>query len=493
MMKKYLGSIFIFIFVCALTLSPVNASYNTAQLDLAYSKAVTYFQQKTKTGFESTDDILASESVGVEADEAVQAQENLDDYIASVRLSDESKTNIGALGKSIVLTCLMGKDPRNINGLNLVEELEKRVRDDGAIVNSTGANNDIWALYGLYVVNSTKQNVVGKRLAKEALNNGAYWYEYPAGVKCADADTTGWAIETLSLVNKTAYKTTIDKAVAFLRTATKNINNQSVFTQYDDGNANTQGAVLEGLAVADRNGLLNDQYNALNAANPYDYLLTWQLDDGSFKAENYDVNYQPLGIGYNNYATRDGVLALGTYKNGSVFDKAKRDYDKTLHPIKNYQVTSGQDATIVSGQDYLLTTDLPATNIQSILVDEKKLAASDYSVNTSITLSAHFLKSLPDGKHTLVIEGTDGNASTTFTLFTNKTKQPAQVTEVKTEKKSENPGTEVKKNAETVSKKKTNKVVETDDDTDIIIWIMGLVVGLSGLYLVRRYRYVEKA
>lgn len=490
MMKKYLGSIFIFIFVCALTLSPVNASYNTAQLDLAYRKAVTYFQQKTKTGFESTDDILASESVGVEADKAVQAQENLDDYIASVRLSDESKTDIGALGKSIVLTCLMGKDPKNINGLNLVEELEKRVRDDGAIVNSTGANNDIWALYGLYVVDSAKQDIVGNYLANEALDNGAYWYS--TDWKTADVDTTGWAIEVLSLVNRTAYKSAIDKAIGFLKTVTKNENNQTVFTMYG-GNADTQGCVLEGLAVADREGLLNDQYNALNATNPYDYLLTWQLDDGSFKSVLYDANYQPTGFGYNNMATRDGVLALGTYKNGSVFDKAKRDYDKTLHPVKNYQVTSGQDTTIVSGQDYSLTTDLPATNIQSILVDGKKLAASDYSVNTSITLSAHFLKSLPDGKHTLVIEGTDGNASTTFTLFTNKTKQPAQVTEVKTVKKAENPGTEVKKKAETVSKKKTNKVVETDDDTDIIIWIMGLVVGLSGLILLRRYSYVEKA
>ena len=113
-------------------------------------------------------------------------------------------------------------------------------------------------------------------------------------------------------------------------------------------------------------------------------------------------------------------------------------------------------------------------------------------MNTSITLSAHFLKSLPDGKHTLVIEGTDGNASTTFTLFTKQTK-PAQVTEAKTEKKAEIPGTEVKKNTEAVSKKKTNKVVDTGDDTDIIIWIMGLVVGLSGLILLRRYRYVEKA
>ena len=67
------------------------------------------------------------------------------------------------------------------------------------------------------------------------------------------------------------------------------------------------------------------------------------------------------------------------------------------------------------------------------------------------------------------------------------------MTEAKTEKKAEIPGTEVKKNTEAVSKKKTNKVVDTGDDTDIIIWIMGLVVGLSGLILLRRYRYVEKA
>ena len=209
-MKKYLSCFLVFLMTLSLSLTQVSASNYSDKLTNAYNKAASYYQSKRQTGFESYDDILASESVGVEADEALNAQDLLTEELPYLHLEDRNKTNIGTLGKMIVLTCLMGKDPQNIDGQNLVEALESRVQEDGSIVNSTGANNDIWALYGLYVINSDKQQLVGNYLAQEALDSGAYWFS--SSWKSADVDTTGWAIEALSLVNKTAYQSSIRQA-----------------------------------------------------------------------------------------------------------------------------------------------------------------------------------------------------------------------------------------------------------------------------------------
>ena len=486
-MKKYLSCFLVFLMTLSLSLTQVSASNYSDKLTNAYNKAVSYYQSKRQTGFESYDDILASESVGVEADEALNAQDLLTEELPYLHLEDRNKTNIGTLGKMIVLTCLMGKDPQNIDGQNLVEALESRVQEDGSIVNSTGANNDIWALYGLYVINSDKQQLVGNYLAQEALDSGAYWFS--SSWKSADVDTTGWAIEALSLVNKTAYQSSIQHAINYIKSVTKNENNQSVFTIYG-GNANTQGCVLEGLVVADREGLLNDHYNAPHAANPYDYLLTWQLDDGSFKAMNYDANYQPIGVGYNNMATRDGILALGTYKNGSVFDKAKRDYDKTKHPTKNYQLTNGNKTTITKGQSFIFTTDIPQKSIQSISVDGNEIDRSYYTVNQTITLNANYLNTLALGQHTIVISALDGKASGTFTLIApqEEVKKPVQpVQEVKQPIKKAPSTTPVKQEKKVV---KSHKVVDTSDSTDIELYVLLVILTGLGIVLLRRYRHV---
>ena len=97
-------------------------------------------------------------------------------------------------------------------------------------------------LYGLYVINSDKQQLVGNHLAQEA--RFRCLLVFSSSWKSADVDTTGWAIEALSLVNKTAYQSSIQHAINYIEVATKNENNQSVFTIYG-GNANTQDVLLK--------------------------------------------------------------------------------------------------------------------------------------------------------------------------------------------------------------------------------------------------------
>ena len=82
-------------------------------------------------------------------------------------------------------------------------------------------------------------------------------------------------------------------------------------------NVDTQSQVLEGMFAYDTNSLLNDSYTI----HPIDCLLNTQLSDGSFPS-GYDAEF----------TTAEVAKTLGTYKNGSVFEKAKKAYDKIMNP-----------------------------------------------------------------------------------------------------------------------------------------------------------------
>ncbi len=58
-MKKYLSCFLVFLMTLSLSLTQVSASNYSDKLTNAYNKAVSYYQSKRQTGFESYDDILA--------------------------------------------------------------------------------------------------------------------------------------------------------------------------------------------------------------------------------------------------------------------------------------------------------------------------------------------------------------------------------------------------------------------------------------------------
>ena len=63
--------------------------------------------------------------------------------------------------------------------------------------------------------------------------------------------------------------------------------------------------------------------------NPYDLLLQFMQEDGSFGA-SLDVDYG------NAYPTVQAALTVGVYENGSLIDNIKAQYDEMLNP-KNDQ------------------------------------------------------------------------------------------------------------------------------------------------------------
>lgn len=276
--------------------------------DDALIKSQNYLKTIT---LDSPDAVIAYEATGMEADYKADALLN------NFKETDYVSASYGDLAKSIIAISLLGENPKDFNKTNLVEILENRVQEDGTLTNDVngGCGATIWTLMALETVNSPKVKAVADKLSTMAMDNGAYWYEYKG--PNADLDTTGWAMEALSVAGRSTYDAAISKAYTFVQSKLN-----STDGSYDigwGGNADTQSCVLEGLSVA---GYTLD-------TNAYNYLLSYQNEDGTFNA----LNYNTFKLEPNAYASVEGARALGVINNGSFVLRARNDYTETTTPV----------------------------------------------------------------------------------------------------------------------------------------------------------------
>lgn len=276
--------------------------------DDAFLKSQNYLKT---IALDSPDAVIAYEATGMEADYKADALLN------NFKETDYITASYGDLAKSIIAISLLGENPKDFNKTNLVEILENRVQEDGTLTNDVngGCGATIWTLMALETVNSPKVKAVADKLSTMAMDNGAYWYEYQG--PNADLDTTGWAMEALSVAGRSTYDAAISKAYTFVQSKLNRADGS-----YDigwGGNADTQSCVLEGLSTA---GYILD-------TNAYNYLLSYQNEDGTFNA----LNYNTFQLEPNAYASVEGARALGVINNGSFVLKARKDYTKTTTPV----------------------------------------------------------------------------------------------------------------------------------------------------------------
>ncbi|WP_418439333.1 prenyltransferase/squalene oxidase repeat-containing protein [Catenibacterium sp.] len=265
--------------------------------DDALIKSQNYLKTIT---LDSPDAVIAYEATGMEADYKADALLN------NFKETDYVTASYGDLAKSIIAISLLGENPKDFNKTNLVEILENRVQEDGTLTNDVngGCGATIWTLMALETVNSPKVKAVADKLSTMAMENGAYWYEYQG--QNADLDTTGWAMEALSVAGRSTYDAAISKAYTFVQSK---LNRTDGYYDNWGGNADTQSCVLEGLSVA---GYTLD-------TNAYNYLLSYQNEDGTFNALNYSTSQ----LEPNAYASVEGARALGVINNGSFVLRAR--------------------------------------------------------------------------------------------------------------------------------------------------------------------------
>ena len=307
--------------------------------DDAFLKSQNYLKT---IALDSPDAVIAYEATGMEADYKADALLN------NFKETDYTTASYGDLAKSIIAISLLGENPKDFNKINLVEILENRVQEDGTLTNDVngGCGATIWTLMALETVNSSKVKAVADKLSTMAMDNGAYWYEYKG--QNADLDTTGWAMEALSVAGRSTYDAAISKAYTFVQSKLK-----STDGSYDigwGGNADTQSCVLEGLSVA---GYPLD-------TNAYNYLLSYQNEDGTFNA----LNYNTFQLESNAYASVEGARALGVINNGSFVLMARRDYTNTTTPV----VTEPETPTTPTTP----STTTPAVKPETTTTEPKK-------------------------------------------------------------------------------------------------------------------------
>lgn len=307
--------------------------------DDAFLKSQNYLKT---IALDSPDAVIAYEATGMEADYKADALLN------NFKETDYTTASYGDLAKSIIAISLLGENPKDFNKINLVEILENRVQEDGTLTNDVngGCGATIWTLMALETVNSSKVKAVADKLSTMAMDNGAYWYEYKG--QNADLDTTGWAMEALSVAGRSTYDAAISKAYTFVQSKLK-----STDGSYDigwGGNADTQSCVLEGLSVA---GYPLD-------TNAYNYLLSYQNEDGTFNA----LNYNTFQLEPNAYASVEGARALGVINNGSFVLMARRDYTNTTTQV----VTEPETPTTPTTP----STTTPAVKPETTTTEPKK-------------------------------------------------------------------------------------------------------------------------
>lgn len=325
-MKKVVNCLFTCTLAIMMSFSSVFA-YDTSKIDSSYEKLKSFYESKEE--LRSYDEIIAVESIGLEAENY-----KLPD-MASVDYENET---LGNLSKGIISFILIGENPRNYNGKNLIELLENCIQEDGSVEKDgfvATSNVQVWVLYALESYNSDKVGLVANNLLSTMNVDGSFGYGYGN----SSADVTGWCLEALSIAGLSDQ---LNKTQEYLNNnsrfgdkgiwgysyqdadydengkPTYKVDNEGNPIVIDVPNATSQAAVLIGLITNDKEELLNGRYD-YNSVNPLDTLAELQNEDGTYWDDKNT-----------SYETFDTVRAIGTYKNGSIIYKVQKDYKELI-------------------------------------------------------------------------------------------------------------------------------------------------------------------
>lgn len=124
------------------------------------------------------------------------------------------------------------------------------------------------------------------------------------------------------------------------------------------------------------------------------------------------------------------------------------------------KITKGVNQSGMQGKELSFTADFEVKDLKKVLIDQKEIDAKNYVTagkeNTQVTLKAEYTKSLAEGKHTISIVSSKGQADTVFYL------------------------------------KKATKSPETGDRTQVMLWVILLGVSAAAVVGAVVYRKREK-
>lgn len=327
------------------------ASYLSNQRTSSYKSLKSYYSQKTS--LTSCDEYLSAYALDLDPTKMKDATE--------IKISELSNTtSSGDLAKAIIYLLSNNKNPKNINGKDIVSMLESQVGEDGTIKDAVKSSSIMaWDVYALYITGSSHLSSAATALAKQQASDHSYGYYYNG--YNADLDTTGWVLGALALSQSEAsYQS---NALSYLLA---HQNDSALFAGDWGASANTQASVLLGILAYDESGVKGSTYNK-KGTNPYDALIaTYQDTTGAF------TYYGAV----NDYATNQAAWTIGSYENGIVFTRLKAAYKKLN--------------TVESTQEETVTPSKSSADSSTSTTPKKKASATKKktSATTSSTTSS---------------------------------------------------------------------------------------------------------
>lgn len=157
--------------------------------------------------------------------------------------------------------------------------------------------------------------------------------------------------------------------------------------------------------------------------------------------------------------------ALSEHEKSLVSKDTVEKLENLLEMLVDYKMIQGDGSkwTKGSGKNLTFTANGPYRKFAYIEVDGKKLDADFYTAksgNTVIRLKASYLEELEEGKHTITVYYTDGEADGTFQVL----KAPAEETE-------------------STARANEGDSAATDDTTNIVLWITLMCLSALGMIL----------
>lgn len=240
-----------------------------------------------------------------------------------------------------------------------------------------------------------------------------------------------------------------DASVKAVEDAKKSVVNERPITEQEsvDGYAKKIEAAIAGLAYKDAD------YSKVDAAVKKIPNDLKKYTDESVKAVNDAKAAIVRGKNITEQKTVDGYAAA--LEKAIAGLKQKPIVAQSLPTI-----TKGVNQSGMQGKELSFTADIEAKELKKVLIDKKEIDAKNYVAagkeNTQITLKAEYTKNLAEGKHTISIVSSRGQADAVFYL------------------------------------KKATKSPDTGDHTQMMLWVILLGVSAAAGVGAVVYRKREK-
>lgn len=308
-MKLKRRSLAVFLTVLLLASLPITAFAAGSPADRAMEYYASFLKGDFEDGSLSADlwHLACLSGTGKLADETYSFLKPV--YEGSRLTADSSSSE---LSKAILGEYLVGNDPKDFEGRNLVAELAARMRADGTFPNAAGQvypADNVWSVIALSVAGEggLLEPALKQLIASRTADNG--WNSY--GGVTGEIDFTGMVMTALAL-NRSAggVEQALTQAVEFLRGC---MNENAFFVgrgQWDAANTCSQAYGVIGLVAAGEN--VQSEAWSRNGTTVVDALLSNQdPENGGFW---YDIAYRETPSDWfpapDDMSTYQAVMAL---------------------------------------------------------------------------------------------------------------------------------------------------------------------------------------